>query len=52
MNAGQIALLFSCCSPLTPNLFGEILVAAQAIATCFAGPHSVGLKRSPGVTAA
>jgi len=29
----SIALLFSCRSPLTPNLFGEILAAAQAIAT-------------------
>jgi uncharacterized protein YjeT (DUF2065 family) len=48
---GSIALLFS--DAVTPNLLGEIFVAAQAIATgVFAELQYVGLRRSGGAVAA
>ena len=47
----SIALLFS--GAVSPNLLGEIVVAAQAIATgVFAELQYVGLRRSGGVAAA
>ena len=47
----SIALLFS--SLITPNLLGEILVAAQAIATgVFAELQYLGLRRSGTTVAA
>ena len=48
---GSIALLFS--GAVTPNLLGEALVAAQAIATgVFAELQYVGLRRSGGTVVA
>ena len=48
---GSIALLFS--SAVTPNLLGEIVVAAQAMATgAFAELQYIGLRRSSGEVAA
>jgi uncharacterized protein YjeT (DUF2065 family) len=47
----SIALLFS--GAVTPNLLGEIVVAAQAIATgAFAELQYIGLRRSGGTLAA
>jgi hypothetical protein len=48
---GSIALLFS--GAVTPNLLGEALVAAQAIATgVFAELQYIGLRRSGGTVVA
>jgi uncharacterized protein YjeT (DUF2065 family) len=48
---GSIALLFS--GAVTPNLLGEIVVVAQAIATgVFAELQYIGLRRSGGAVAA
>jgi hypothetical protein len=45
---GSIALLFS--GAVMPNLFGEAVVAIQAIATgAFAELQFIGLRRSSGV---
>ena len=47
----SIALLFSCA--VNPNLLGDIVVVAQAIATgVFAELQYIGLRRSGGVVAA
>jgi uncharacterized protein YjeT (DUF2065 family) len=47
----SFALLFS--GAVTPNLLGEIVVAAQAIATgAFAELQYIGLRRSGGIVAA
>jgi uncharacterized protein YjeT (DUF2065 family) len=47
---GSIALLFS--ATVTPNLFGEAFVVAQAIATgVFAELQYIGLRRSGGAVA-
>ena len=48
---GSIALLFS--GAVTPNLLGEVVVAAQAIATgVFAELQYIGLRRSGGAVTA
>jgi hypothetical protein len=48
---GSIALLLS--GAVTPNLFGEVFIVAQAIATgVFAELQYIGLRRSSGEVAA
>jgi hypothetical protein len=48
---GSLALLFS--GAVTPNLLGEVVVAAQAIATgVFAELQYIGLRRSSGAVTA